>query len=148
MECNMTEHFSNVPKIELHPTTPIFSGENVLAAAEKTNSSMEMNKVPPFTFHESIDSAKIGDMAATLEVRYGNHPNFYSNYSFDSTKGTYDRTVNNVKTVDKFNGKEVELSNIVILETAHRTIDNVGRQDRHRIGRQRIAVPSGLRERN
>ena len=58
-------------KDRVAPHNSYISGENVLAAAEKTNSSMEMNKVPPFSFHESIDSAKIGDMAATLEVRYG-----------------------------------------------------------------------------
>ena len=31
-------------------------------------------------------------------------------------------------TIDKANEKQVELSNILVFETAHRTIDNVGRQ--------------------
>ena len=42
------------------PHNSYISGENVLVAAEKTNSSMEINKLPSLSFHESIESAKIG----------------------------------------------------------------------------------------
>lgn len=110
------------------PHNSYISGENVLAAAEKTNSSMEMQKMPSYSFHESIEDAKIGDTASSLVVRYGSDPNFSSTYTYDAEKGTYERTVNNVLAVDKIDGKKVELSNILVFETAHRTIDNVGRQ--------------------
>ena len=63
-----------------------------------------------------------------LVVRYGTDPDFTSTYSYDAEKGTYNRMVKGILTVDKSNEKPVELSNILIFETAHRTIDNVGRQ--------------------
>jgi hypothetical protein len=111
------------------PHNSYISGENVLTAAEKTNSSMEISKVPTLSFHDSIESAKIGDMAAMAVIRYGSDPNFFSTYSYDEATGTYDRAVNGIVTVDKANDKQVELSNILVFEASHRTIDSVGRQD-------------------
>lgn len=111
------------------PHNSYISGENVHIAAEKTNSTMEIKKYPTLSFHESIESAKIGDIVATAVVRYGSDPNFFSTYTYDDAKGTYDRTVNDIVTVDKANDKQVELSNILVFEAAHRTIDSEGRQD-------------------
>lgn len=110
------------------PHNSYISGENILAGAEKTDSTMEMDQASPFSFHESIEDAKIGDQASTITVSYSADPKFTSNYSYDVLNGTYDRTVNDVVTIDKVNDAPVELSNILIFETAHRTIDNEGRQ--------------------
>ncbi len=110
------------------PHNSYISGENIVEAMEKTNSSMEISVVPTFSFHEAIEDAKIGDSASSLVVRYGSDPNFTSTYSYDVEKGTYDRTVNGKLTVDKANEKQLELSNIVVFETGHSTIDSVGRQ--------------------
>ena len=89
---------------------------------------MEMDVLPSFSFHESIEDAKIGDLASTITVSYSKDPNFTSNYSYDILNGTYERTVNDVVTIDKANEEQVELSNILVFETNHRTIDNEGRQ--------------------
>ena len=43
------------------PHNSYISEENILTAAEKTDSVMEMSVLPPFSFHESIEDAKIGD---------------------------------------------------------------------------------------
>ncbi len=110
------------------PHNSYISKDNVIAGMEKTNSPMEMSVVPTFSFLESIEDAKIGDIASMLVVRYGTDPDFTSTYSYDGEKGTYNRMVKGIVTVDKFSEKPVELSNILIFETAHRTIDNVGRQ--------------------
>ncbi|MCG7337404.1 DUF3048 domain-containing protein [Sporosarcina sp. ACRSM] len=110
------------------PHNSYISGENILAGAEKTDSTMEMDQPSPFSFHESIEDAKIGDQASTITVSYSADPKFTSNYSYDVLNGTYERTVNDVLTIDKVNDAPVELSNILVFETAHRTIDNEGRQ--------------------
>ncbi|MER2088424.1 MAG: DUF3048 domain-containing protein [Sporosarcina sp.] len=110
------------------PHNSYISEDNVLAAMEQTSSSMEMSVIPAFSFHESIESVKIGDIASMLVVRYGTDPDFTSTYSYDGEKGTYNRMVNGILTVDKSGEKPVELSNILVFEAAHRTIDNVGRQ--------------------
>lgn len=110
------------------PHNSYITKENVLAGMEKTNSSIELSVIPAFSFLESIEDAKIGDIASMLVVRYGTDSDFTSTYSYDAEKGTYNRMVKGIVTVDKSNEKPVELSNILIFETAHRTIDNVGRQ--------------------
>ena len=63
-----------------------------------------------------------------MEVRNGSHPNFTSTYSYNEDRGTYDRTVNNILTIDKQTDQQVELSNVLVFEAIHRTIDDVGRQ--------------------
>lgn len=110
------------------PHNSYITGDNVLSGAEKTSSPMEMQKMPSLSFHESIESAKIGDIASSLVVRHGTDPNFISTYTYDADKGTYERMVNGILTVDKSDEKKVELSNVLVFETAHRTIDSEGRQ--------------------
>ena len=48
------------------PHNSYISEDNILAAEEKTNSPMEISVIPPFSFHESIEDAKIGDIASML----------------------------------------------------------------------------------
>lgn len=110
------------------PHNSYISGENVLAAMEKTNSQTEITKMPSFTFHESIEDAKIGDIATMIVVRFSSNKDFISTFSYEPEKGTYNRMVNDVLSVDKGNEAPVDVSNIIVLEAAHRTIDNVGRQ--------------------
>ena len=83
------------------PHNSYISGENIHTAAEKTNVFDGNNKMPSLSFHESIESAKIGDAVATSGVRNGSHPNFTSTYTYDEDQGTYNRTVNDILTIDK-----------------------------------------------
>lgn len=110
------------------PHNSYITKDNVLEGMEKTNSPTKLSVIPAFSFLESIEGAKIGDIASMLVVRYGTDPDFTSTYSYDAEKGTYNRMVKGILTVDKSNDKSVELSNILIFETTHRTIDTVGRQ--------------------
>ncbi|CAM3209640.1 DUF3048 domain-containing protein [Filibacter tadaridae] len=110
------------------PHNSYISGDNIIVGEEKTNSPMEISETPPFSFHESIDSAKIGDMASMMVVRYGTDPDYTSTYSYDAENGTYSRMTNSIVTVDKSSEKQVELSNVLVFETTHHTIDNEGRQ--------------------
>jgi len=110
------------------PHNSYISNENILLAAEKVNASMEIREMPPYSFHESLESVKIGDSAETVSVRNGTHPNYTSTYSYNKEQGTYDRIVNDILTVDSANDEPVALSNILVFEANHRTIDTVGRQ--------------------
>ena len=110
------------------PHNSYISGDNVLAAADKTNASMEMKKVPPLSFHDALEDAKIGDDASAIAVRYGVDPNFTSNYVYDVDKGTYIRTVNERVTTDKVNDEQVELANVLVFEVDYSVIDDIGRQ--------------------
>lgn len=110
------------------PHNSYISGENIQTAAEKENASMTINKVSSLSFHESIENAKIGEEASAVIVQNGSQPNFTSSYAYDEESGKYEQTVNNVLTVDKANDKKIELSNILVLEAEHQTIDSEGRQ--------------------
>lgn len=110
------------------PHNSYISGENVLKAIEMTKSQAVVTKIPPFTFHESFEDAKIEDIASMLVVRFSNNKEFISTFAYNPDNGTYQRMVNDVLTVDKENNSPVELANVVVIETSHRTIDNVGRQ--------------------
>lgn len=110
------------------PHNSYISNENILLGAETVNASMTINKMPSFSFHESLESAKIGDSAETAVVRNGTHLDYTSTYAYNEAQGTYDRTVNEIQTVDKASEVPVELANILVFETNYRTIDAEGRQ--------------------
>ncbi|WP_203248532.1 DUF3048 domain-containing protein [Sporosarcina beigongshangi] len=110
------------------PHNSYISGENIAIAEEKTNSPVELAVVPPFAFHESVEDVKMGDNVFSITVKYSSDPKFTSVYTYDAEKGTYARTVNGYVTVDKANDEQLKLSNILVFEASHRTIDSVGRQ--------------------
>ena len=110
------------------PHNSYITNENILSAGESTNSPMEINKMPSLSFHESIESAKIGDSVSSIVVENGSGPNFTSKYTYQEDQGIYEQVVNNILTVDKANEKRVEPSNILVFEAEHETIDSAGRQ--------------------
>lgn len=110
------------------PHNSYISGENVISAMEKTSSSLEIAKTPPFAFHDSVEDAKLGDSASLIVVRFSANNDFINTFAYDAAEGTYNRTVKGILTVDKEDGEPVEVTNVIVLEAAHRTIDNVGRQ--------------------
>jgi len=110
------------------PHNSYISSESIYTAMENLNVSMEINKIPPLSFHEAQESVKIGDSAKTIVVENGTHPDFTSTYTYDNAKGMYNRAVNDILTIDKTNDKQVELANILVFETNYNTIDSEGRQ--------------------
>lgn len=110
------------------PHNSYISNESILSAEESSNSPMEINKMPSLSFHESIEDAKIGESASSMAIRNGSHPNFTSTYMYNEDHGTYERMVNDIVTIDKANNKQVELSNVLVFEARHETIDAEGRQ--------------------
>jgi hypothetical protein len=110
------------------PHNSYITGENIVAAMEKVGASDEIEKVPSFAFHESGEDAKIGDSASMIVVRFSSSQDFINSFSYDPETETYNRMVNGILTMDKANGEQVGLSNIIVMEADHRTIDSVGRQ--------------------
>ncbi|MFS0690403.1 DUF3048 domain-containing protein [Sporosarcina sp. 179-K 8C2 HS] len=110
------------------PHNSYITGENIMAAMEKVGASDEIAKVPPFTFHESVEDAKIEDSASMIVVRFSSNKDFINTFSYDPGTDTYNRMVNGILTMDKANGEQVGLSNLIVMEANHRTIDSVGRQ--------------------
>lgn len=110
------------------PHNSYISKESILSAEESTNSSKEISKMPSLSFHESIESAKIGDSVSSLVIQNGSHPNFTSTYTYNDDSDTYEQVVNDIITTDKINNKQIELSNVLVFEAKYETIDAEGRQ--------------------
>ena len=111
------------------PHNSYISGENIIKGAEKVNASFDMEKQSPYSFYDSIENAKIGTMANTIEVHYGSSKSFHHVYTYDAENALYERQSGGELTIDKTTSEPVELSNVLFFETKHRTIDNEGRQD-------------------
>lgn len=110
------------------PHNSYISGDNVLLAAEQINAPMTINQLPALSFYESIEDVEWVAKAPSISVQNGSHPQFTSEYTYDEQAGVYRQFVNEIETIDHANEKPIELANILVIETAHQTIDAEGRQ--------------------
>ena len=79
------------------PHNSYISKDNVLAGyGEDKFADGNVRRYRHFLSYESIEDAKIGDIASMLVVRYGTDPDFTSTYSYDAEKGTYNRMVKGI----------------------------------------------------
>ncbi|TQR15471.1 DUF3048 domain-containing protein [Psychrobacillus soli] len=110
------------------PHNSYISNENILAGAEKVGASMEIHKVPSYSFYDSIEGAKIGNPVSTISIQYGSGASFENQYTYLPESGIYERKTGGVVTIDKESGEPVEIANVIFMEIPHKTIDNAGRQ--------------------
>ncbi|WP_391204183.1 DUF3048 domain-containing protein [Psychrobacillus sp. L4] len=111
------------------PHNSYISKENIFVGAEKVGASMEINKIPPFSFYDSVEDVKIGNPASSVSIRYGSGTSFENQYTYLPDEGLYERTTAGVLTKDKESDELVKLSNVIFMEIPHKTIDNAGRQE-------------------
>ncbi|WP_391117544.1 DUF3048 domain-containing protein [Psychrobacillus sp. L3] len=111
------------------PHNSYISKENIFVGAEKVGASIEINKIPPFSFYDSVEDAKIGNPASSVSIRYGSGTSFENLYKYLPDEGLYERSTAGVLTKDKESEELVKLSNVIFMEIPHKTIDNAGRQD-------------------
>ncbi|WP_052461711.1 DUF3048 domain-containing protein [Sporosarcina koreensis] len=86
-----------------------------------------IRKEPHLSFHPDAESAKLGEIAATVVVGQKD-PNFTSTYTFDPEAHTYMREVNGILTTDKADDTTITPANIFVIEAPYDTIDSEGRQ--------------------
>ena len=110
------------------PHNSYISKENIFTGAEKVGASMEIHKIPTFSFYDSIEGAKIGDPVSSISIQYGTGASFENQYTYIPESGLYERKTGGVITIDKETEKPVELANIIFMEIPHKTIDNAGRR--------------------
>ncbi|QTD43040.1 DUF3048 domain-containing protein [Sporosarcina sp. Te-1] len=110
------------------PHNSYISGDHIVEAMDKMSGHDSIEKMPSLAFHDSVESAKIGDSASEIVVRFSSNQDFISTFTYQPNEGTYARSVKGTVTIDKENGQQVDVSNILVMEAPHRTIDSVGRQ--------------------
>ncbi|MFD0589959.1 DUF3048 domain-containing protein [Paenibacillus sp. GCM10027627] len=105
------------------------SQEKLRAGADKRGYEKEVN-VPKYTFSadgtlsESLEA--ITEKAADITIKFL-MDNYKVNYVFDESTGLYKRSINGEPHIDLNNGEQLNAANLIVFETAHRTLDNEGR---------------------
>ncbi|MEK4487266.1 DUF3048 domain-containing protein [Psychrobacillus sp. FSL H8-0484] len=110
------------------PHNSYISNENIFAGAERVGASMNIDKVPTFSFYDSLEGAKIGNPVTNVSIRYGSGSSFENEYTYIPEEGLYERKTAGILTIDKETDEPVKLSNVIFMEMPHKTIDNAGRQ--------------------
>jgi hypothetical protein len=110
------------------PHNSYISYENALKGMKEVQASTDYTGRSPYYFYDSGESDKLKEQASVLEVVYGTNPNFQNKFTYDKTTGLYSRASGGVDTTDKNSGKPVTVSNILVFEASHETIDADGRQ--------------------
>lgn len=110
------------------PHNSYISSENIKIGMEMTDASPDYSVKAPYTFFHGAGDGKISEQASTLEVRYGQNPDFASSFTYDETAQRYKRSSGGVPTVDKETLQQAEVANVLVFEADHETIDADGRQ--------------------
>lgn len=110
------------------PHNSYISGEHLLEGMEKVGARGEIEEFPSLSFYDSVKEVPTGELANTIDIRYGSSEDFHHIYSYDTLTQQYNRTSGGVETIDLLKGQEVSLANVMFFETAHHTIDAKGRQ--------------------
>ena len=111
------------------PHNSYTSAEQIRTGMEKVGADTQIEKIPPFSYYETIEGAKIGELASVIDVRYGLSEDFHHVYTYDTLTQHYSRSSGGYLTVDKDSLEEVSLSNVLFFEVIHQTIDSQGRQE-------------------
>lgn len=110
------------------PHNSYISYEKIIEGANKEGYSMEKPPEPlTFLTKEEVDKLQ-GQAANKVTVSYYNNATFTATYEYDQEIGKYKRSSLGAQTVNHDTSDPVLLDNILIMETAHQTIDSVGRR--------------------
>ncbi|WP_419959806.1 DUF3048 domain-containing protein [Psychrobacillus sp. BM2] len=109
------------------PHNSYISKDNILAGAEKVGASMEISKIPKFSFFDSYEGIKIGNPVSSFSIHYGSGPSFENKYTYISEEGIYERETAGVLTIDKETDETIKIANIICMEMPHKVIDSSGR---------------------
>ncbi|MGI2329503.1 DUF3048 domain-containing protein [Planococcus sp. YIM B11945] len=101
--------------------------DNVRAGMEQVEADADFSGNSTYQFNEADERAKLEEQASRIEVRYGANPQFYSVFTYDENTGQYNRASGGEETKDKESGEAVAVSNVLVLEATHDTIDAEGR---------------------
>ena len=130
------------------PHNSYITYDNIKLGMEMVNASPDYSTEAPYAFIQGTVNGKISEQASTLEVRYGQDPNFTSAFTYDETAQRYKRSSGGIPTVDKETLQQTEVANVLVFEADHETIDAKGRQsiDLESGGKALLFQSGGVRE--
>ncbi|PSL25533.1 Protein of unknown function (DUF3048) [Planomicrobium soli] len=130
------------------PHNSYITYENALKGMDAAQASTEYSGHSSYYFFDSGESDKLMEQASILEVLYGTSEQFHNEFTYDETTALYSRASGGTATLDKNSGQPVEVSNVLVFEADHKTIDGEGRQsiDLMSGGKALVFQNGGVRE--
>lgn len=107
------------------PHNSYITSENILEGMSSLGYSLE-GEVPSLSFYENEDINIVGVEGKEIEVNYYNINRVH--YTFDEASGLYHRFNGENQTIDFETEEPIEISNLLIIETEHRVLDDEGRR--------------------
>lgn len=99
--------------------------EKLLEGAEKRKYSIQDSEIPTYTFRDSNDPGE-GDPATSVEIKF-QLEKYRVSYVYDAESKLYKRYINGEPHKDLDTGEQLTCSNVVILGTDHKVLDDIGR---------------------
>ncbi|MDF2836213.1 MAG: hypothetical protein K0Q63_1853 [Paenibacillus sp.] len=89
----------------------------------------EDKPVPVYRFAPdgTVATAAVTEEAREITLKFLMMDGYEVGYRYDETTGLYKRSINGEPHLDLNNNETLSASNLIVFETAHRTLDNVGR---------------------
>ncbi|TWT24070.1 DUF3048 domain-containing protein [Planomicrobium sp. CPCC 101110] len=130
------------------PHNSYITYENILKGMDEVQASADYSRRSPYYFYDSGESDKLMEQASVLEVLYGTSQQFHNKFTYDETAALYSRASRGTATTDAISGEPMEVSNVLVFEADHETIDEEGRQsiDLTSGGKALVFQNGGVRE--
>lgn len=130
------------------PHNSYITAENIETAMNNVQASTEYRWKSPYYFYDSAENAKLKEQALSVSVRYGTNELFFNEYTYDSKSHLYSRSSGGRPTTDKETLEPVKVSNVLVFEAPHETVDSEGRQsiDLANGGKALLFQSGGVRE--
>lgn len=130
------------------PHNSYITAENIETAMNNVQASTEYRWKSPYYFYDSAENAKLKEQALSVSVRYGTNELFFNEYTYDSKSHLYSRSSGGRPTTDKETLEPVKVSNVLVFEAPHETVDSEGRQsiDLANGGKALLFQAGGVRE--
>ena len=130
------------------PHNSYITAENIETAMNNVQASTEYRWKSPYYFYDSAENAKLKEQALSVNVTYGINELFFNEYTYDSKSHLYSRSSGGVPTTDKETLEPVKVSNVLVFEAPHETVDSEGRQsiDLANGGKALLFQAGGVRE--
>lgn len=110
------------------PHNSYITMDNIETAMKNGQAFTEYSGQSPYRFYGSAENAKLKEQALSVKVEYGTNELFFSEYTYDSESRLYSRSSGGVPTTDKETLEMIEVSNVLVFEAQHQTVDTEGRQ--------------------
>lgn len=99
--------------------------DKLVVGAEKRGYPVEA-EAPAYTFDDPKTHQIAGEEATALDIRFLLN-SYRVSYTYDAEQGLYKRMINGKPHVDLNNNEQLTATNLIVLSTNHRVLDDVGR---------------------